>query len=444
MTPMKYSSYKESNVNWLGLIPESWGITKIKFNTYVKGRVGWHGLNSEEFSEIGIHLVTGTDFKDGFVNWDSCYRITEERYHEDPYIQLQEGDLLITKDGTIGKLARVKDLPGRATLNSGIFLVRAQNSAYLENYLYWILRSASFDYFMDLHKAGSTIQHLYQEVFNQFSFPIPSKNEQLRLVSYLDRETSKLDTLISKQDQLIELLQEKRKALISHAVTKGLNPDAKMKDSGVEWLGMVPDGWVVTLLKRGYSVSLGKMLQPEAKVESDELLPYLRAANIQWDGVDVSDVKEMWISNAERKHLRLEDGDLLVSEGGDVGRSSIWKNELPECYYQNSANRVRSLNGNNNRFLYYWILAVKDGGYIDILCNKSTIAHFTAEKVNALPVAYPEPTEQTKIADHLDIETTKIDTLIDKAKRSIELAKEHRTALISAAVTGKIDVREAA
>ena len=150
----------------------------------------------------------------------------------------------------------------------------------------------------------------------------------------------------------------------------------------------------------------------------------------------------MWFSATERKHLRLKDGDLLVSEGGDVGRSCIWKSELPECYYQNSANRVRGFNGNNNRFLYYWILTVKNGGYIDILCNKSTIAHFTAEKVNALPVAYPEPAEQIMIAKHLDSETSKIDTLIEKSKLSIELAKEHRTALISAAVTGKIDVRD--
>lgn len=218
-----------------------------------------------------------------------------------------------------------------------------------------------------------------------------------------------------------------------------LKPYPAYKDSGVEWLGTIPDGWMAALLKRGYDVCLGKMLQPEAKSEDDELLPYLRAANIKWGNVDLSDVKEMWISKSEQKSLLLKKGDALVSEGGDVGRTSIWNGELDICYFQNSVNRVRSRKGNSNRFLYYWIFAVKEKGFIDILCNKSTISHFTAEKVQALPVAFPSESEQQAIATFLDRETAKLDTLISKQERLIELLQEKRQAVISHAVIKGLD-----
>lgn len=211
------------------------------------------------------------------------------------------------------------------------------------------------------------------------------------------------------------------------------------KDSGVDWLGLVPSHWVVTALKHGYSVTLGKMLQPDAASEDDALLPYLRAANIQWAGVDCTDVKSMWFSKRDREQLRLEAGDLLVSEGGDVGRSAIWTGDIEECYFQNSVNRVRPLAGNLTTFLAYWMSTMKDKGFIDVLCNKSTIAHFTAEKVGSVPVPFPPRGEQLAIAAFLDHETTKIDTLVEEQKRLIELLKEKRQVVISQAVTKGLD-----
>ena len=207
------------------------------------------------------------------------------------------------------------------------------------------------------------------------------------------------------------------------------------KDSGVEWLGEVPGHWVVTALKRGFQVTLGKMLQPESTNPDDELLPYVRAANIQWDGVDATEVKTMWISARDRVQLSLKKGDLLVSEGGDVGRSCLWNNELEICYFQNSVNRVRALAGNSNRYLYYWMSVVKDKGYIDVLCNKSTIAHFTVEKVAAVPVPFPPANEQQAIATFLDTETAKIDGLMAEQRALVALLKEKRQAVISHAVT---------
>lgn len=207
------------------------------------------------------------------------------------------------------------------------------------------------------------------------------------------------------------------------------------KDSGVEWLGEVPEHWVVAPLKRGFSVTLGKMLQPDANGPDDELLPYLRAANIQWTGVDVSDIKQMWLSPRDRGQLTLQLGDLLVSEGGDVGRSCIWQNEISNCAFQNSVNRVRATHGGSTRYLYYWMSTIKDKGYVDVLCNKSTIAHFTAEKVAAVPVPFPLLPEQTAIATFLDHETAKIDALVAEQEKLINLLQEKRQAVISHAVT---------
>lgn len=207
------------------------------------------------------------------------------------------------------------------------------------------------------------------------------------------------------------------------------------KDSGADWLGEVPMHWTVAPLKRGFNVCLGKMLKTEATSPDDEYLPYLRAANIKWSGVDVADIKSMWFSPWEQQQLALKDGDLLISEGGDVGRSAIWAGEIEACYFQNSVNRVRPIGENSTRFAYYWMSLLKDKGFIDVLCNKSTIAHFTAEKVAAVPMALPPSEEQQAICLFLDREASKIDGLISEQEKLIALLKEKRQAVISHAVT---------
>ena len=209
----------------------------------------------------------------------------------------------------------------------------------------------------------------------------------------------------------------------------------RYKESGLTWLGKVPSTWTVTAMKHGYDIKLGKMLQPEQKGDKDELAAYIRAANIQWQGVETSDIKLMWFSPSERLDLILKKEDLLVSEGGDVGRACLWRNELSNCYFQNSVNRARSKPGNSTRFAKYWLSTLKDKGFIDVICNKSTIAHYTAEKLSATPVLLPSHSEQLAIATFLDRETAKIDNLIVEQERLIELLQEKRQAVISHAVT---------
>ncbi len=212
-------------------------------------------------------------------------------------------------------------------------------------------------------------------------------------------------------------------------------PYPDYKDSGVEWLGGIPAHWCSTTIKYGFSVCLGKMLQKDAKNEAEKLKPYLKAQNIQPNGVNISVVEQMWFSLSEIRTLRLEKGDVLVSEGGDVGRSAIWNDELPECYIQNAINRVRPVKGNSSRFFLYWMSFLKGSSYIDVICNKATIAHYTAEKVEVSPLLLPDDNEQRTIAAFLDYETARIDQLIAKQKQLIELLKEKRQAVISHAVT---------
>ncbi len=216
---------KDSGIEWLGKMPEGWEVKKIKHTSYVKGRIGWHGLQSDEFIDEGPYLVTGTDFINGAVNWYTCYHISEERYNQDPYIHLKEKDLLITKDGTIGKVALVENLQDKASLNSGIMLIRPLKNYYLTDFMFWVLNSKVFSEYIEYTKTGSTVQHLYQETFDNFIFPLPSTNEQENICGYLTEKTSQIDNLIQKIHSQIAALKEYRQALISNVATGKVRVD---------------------------------------------------------------------------------------------------------------------------------------------------------------------------------------------------------------------------
>lgn len=207
------------------------------------------------------------------------------------------------------------------------------------------------------------------------------------------------------------------------------------KDSGVEWLGEIPEHWKFSQVKYGYSITLGKMLQKEKNSYFDSFEPYLKAQNIQVSGLDLHTVDSMWFSREEKKKLLLEYNDILVSEGGDVGRSALWLGQMNQCYIQNAINRVRPKKNNSATFFQYWITFLKSTDFINIICNKATIAHYTVEKLASSPLLLPKKNEQQQIADFLDHETAKIDNLIDKQQQLIELLKEKRQAVISHAVT---------
>lgn len=208
-----------------------------------------------------------------------------------------------------------------------------------------------------------------------------------------------------------------------------------MKDSGIEWIGQIPQEWEISRVKHLYDVTLGKMLQPAPKSDDDELCSYMCAANINWSGVDLSVEKKMWFSTKDKESYRLAAGDLLVTEGGDVAVSCIWNDELPECYIQNAVHRVRPKSDASNRYLYYWLSTLKATGYIDLVCNKATLAHFTKDKFDSCVIPVVSADEQHTIANYLDIKCAEIDALIAAKEKTNALLKERRQSIIYEAVT---------
>lgn len=213
----------------------------------------------------------------------------------------------------------------------------------------------------------------------------------------------------------------------------------QMKPSGIMWIGDIPESWNISRVKYRYDISLGKMLQPIQESATDTLEYYMCSANITWEGIELSPLKQMWFGKNEKEQYRLKSGDLLVAEGGDVAVSCIWKDELPECYLQNAAHRVRHLYSNDNRFLYYWIYLCKSYGYIDQICNKATISHFTKEKFGETPICIMGLPEQQAIADYLDTQCAKIDSIAADLEKQIELLQKYKKSLITETVTKGLD-----
>lgn len=215
------NEFKRTDNFLLPEIPSSWSITKIKYNCYLKGRIGWQGLTADEYKEEGPYLITGTDFENGKINWETCVHITEKRYDEAYQIQIKENDLLITKDGTIGKVAIVRNMPGRTSLNSGVMVIRNVSNKYITSFLYYCLQSDIFWKWYEYNSRGqSTISHLYQEQFSGFQFPLPSISEQEEIVKYLDCKIQKIDRLIQIKKEKIEKLESLKTSVIYEYVTK--------------------------------------------------------------------------------------------------------------------------------------------------------------------------------------------------------------------------------
>ena len=279
--------------------------------------------------------------------------------------------------------------------------------------------------------------------FNDFSglvLPVPTPGAQARIADFLDRETAHIDTLIEKKERLIRLLDEKRAALITQAVTKGLNPDAPMKDSGVEWIGEIPEHWDTAPIGGLFDVQLGKML--DASRETGRYLrPYLRNQDVQWGRVNTESLPEMDFRPFERSRFALQTGDLLVCEGGDVGRTAMWDGALEECYYQKAIHRIRPASERSvPRFLFYVMRHLANAGAFLAGSNPNTIPHLTAVQLRRHRMTAPPREEALEVAAQLDRETGILDRVKETASRSILLLRERRAALITAAVTGQLDI----
>ncbi|MFG3142660.1 restriction endonuclease subunit S [Streptomyces sp. NPDC048211] len=358
-------------------------------------------------------------------------------------LDLRRGDVVIVEGGAgYGRSAVVReDLPGWGFQNS-IIRLRPLAGRADGRFLDYALQDALMRGRVDLFASTATIPHFTADKVSKFEISAPDLVEQRGIANFLDRETGQIDALISKQEEFVEFLRERRSGLIASAVA-GLDYGASLEPGEVSWIGSCPPGWIRGQVKHFGSVNLGKMLQSENK-GSDVLAPYMRAANVQPDGeLALGDAKTMWFSTREMRMLDLRAGDVVVVEGGigGYGRAAFISEPLDGWGFQNSINRIRPAGENDGRYLTYFLIMARQKGFITAYCNIVSMPHLTAEKLAAMPIMIPPSDVQRQIADRLDEETAKISALIAKAKEHIAFAKERRSALITAAVTGQIDVR---
>ena len=441
----RYPKYKDSGVEWLGEVPNGWDVVPLKHLASLKGRLGWQGLRADEYTEDGPFLVTSEHFANDRIDWQRCYHVPSDRYAMAPEIQLRPDDLLMMKDGAaMGKLAFVDHLPGPACLNSHLLLFRPLNGRFANRFLYYVLSGPIFKTYMVQERTGTTFFGISQERIGAFPFAVPPMNEQHHVLAFLDRETAKIDGLVAEQRRLIELLKEKRQAVISHAVTKGLNPHAPMKPSGIEWLGDVPEHWEFGRVKHYFRTCSGgtpNTSMQELYYTDETGIPWVRTTDLK-NGV----LREVAVFITERA---LSDTACAILPPGTVmiamygGDGTVGKNGLlaiRAAINQAVCGLLPSPSINSEyafRFMQfyrpYWMIGAE---------SSRKDPNISQERVGNAPITKPPREEQDAIVRFLDCQLRGFDALTAEAERAIDLLQERRTALISAAVTGKIDLRK--
>lgn len=442
----RYEAYKDSGVEWIGEIPVGWKTARMGTSCYLKGRIGWQGLKAEEFIDDGPYLVTGTDFCNGRVNWKTCYHISQDRFEEAPEIHVRNGDLLITKDGTIGKLALICDAPNAVSLNSHLLLLRPLDGQIDSRFLFWVLSGEEFSHYTDISQSGTIMASLSQDKIARFIYAVPSLEEQQAIADFLDTKTAEIDGLVADCEREVELLQEYRKAAISEAVTKGLDPNAPMKDSGVEWIGEIPEGWAATSLQRiGVTIEQGWSPSP-ARDWVDGCWGVLSLSAIKNGHFLPNEVKPVSIEEKIPLGLKLQNGDLLVTRSNTrelVGDACLVNHVDDRTVFSDLIYRLTlSASTIDSKFALYALLSVSTR--VQFAANakgsSGTMPKINHRIIKQLRICLPPLIDQRAIVAYLDAKTAAIDSLIDSKRQMIEKLREYRKSLISEAVTGKFKV----
>lgn len=426
-----YPEYKDSGVEWLGSVPVHWQLTRIKHIAEMTPK------KPNIKRDLECSFVPMEKLKTDSIILDET-RSVDDVY--DGYTYFQNADILMAKVTPCFENKNIAVAKGMVNQigfgSSEIYVIRVNEKA-SNRYLYYRLQENSF---MDIATAAMTgaggLKRVPSDVVNNFTAALPSPSEQERIANFLDHETAKIDTLIEKQQQLIKLLKEKRQAVISHAVTKGLNPNAKMRDSGVEWLGEVPEGW---------QIFPSKQLFPESKKRaalSDQQLSATQDYGVisQVKFMQLAGRRVVQLNHNQELRKRVDVGDFVISmRSFQGGLERAWDEGAIRSSYV-----VLKPTPNVERNYYQYLL--KSVRYIQALQSTANFIRdgqdMSYQNFVLIELPFPPLEEQRSIASFLRRETTHIDQLIDKATQLILLIQERRTALISAAVTGKIDVRD--
>lgn len=435
MSRSRHADYKSSGVEWFGDAPSHWVPVPL-FAAYDERFKKNDGGKVQDVLSLSHGRIIPRDV-------DSNHGLLPASF--DTYQIVEAGDIILrlTDLQNDQRSLRVGQSDQRGIITSAYSCLTPKLNID-RRFGFYLLNG--YDLMKVFYSQGGGVrQSMDYKDLKRLPLFLPALQEQKAIVRFLDRETARIDTLITKQERLIELLQEKRQALITRAVTKGLDPDAPMKDSGVAWLGEVPAHWEVAKLKhiatvRG-GVAKGRNLGDSPTVR----LPYLRVANVQDGYIDLTEVAEIEVAVTEVERYSLRKGDVLMNEGGDndkLGRGDVWNGEIHPCLHQNHVFAVRPM-----RVVSEWLALLTSAGYakrfFESRAKQTTnLASISSTNLSELPVVLPPQHEQRELLSRVAASLAELDTLSAKTQSMVELAKEHRSSLISAAVTGKIDVRE--
>ncbi|EHK9076604.1 TPA: hypothetical protein GRI66_15440 [Vibrio parahaemolyticus] len=435
-----YSEYKDSGVDWFGDIPSAWKFLPLKRNFKIVN--GSTPRSSEaSFWDGDITWVTPADLSKVDVHISgSSKNITNKGLSSCGTSLVPKGSLILSTRAPIGTIAIAsKEL----CTNQGCKSLVLYNN--VDSKFYYYVISVSGKQLNNLGR-GTTFLELSTDELSNFAVPTPSFAEQHKIVSFLDHETAKIDTLIAKQEKLIELLKEKRQAVISHAVTKGLNPDAPMKGSGVEWLGEVPEHWTVGRVK-----NLAKLISKGTTPSTiggdfiDEGIRFLKGENIG-KSLFVNPSPTFYISeevDAQLSRSRLQENDVLVIiAGATTGKASILTKDLLPANTNQAVSFIRPKKAIYSKLITLWLSTEFAQRIIWMGAVQAAQPNLSMENLGNLPIVLPDEDEIASLLNEIDKKVEQFDALIIKANSAIELMKERKIALISAAVTGKIDVRD--
>lgn len=431
-----YEKYKSSGIDWLGDVPEHWDVIKLGYRanmivpmrdkpTEFDGDVPW--IRIEDFD--GKYI---SDSK-------SEQRVSKQLIDSMNLKVYPAGTVLCSCSCRMGVTA----ITTQPLISNQTFIGIVPGPQVNSDFLFYVMNAFSGQ--LQIIATSAIQQYLSREDFQNFKIALPEPSEQQTIADFLDRETGRIDALIDKKRQFIKRLAEKRTALISRAVTMGLDPAVKLKPSGIDWLGDVPEHWDTKKIKY-LTIKIGSGITPKggATVYQDDGVPLLRSQNIHFDSLRMDDVAYIDESiHSEMKNSQVHPGDVLLNiTGASIGRCFYWSGEFKEANVNQHVCILRPANNCLTKFLYYLLRSEIGQAQIQNAQTGSGREGLNFETIKHFLVGLPKIEEQGAIVAYLDNETGKIDHLVDKVKQAIEKLQEYRSAIISAAVTGKIDVRE--
>ncbi len=438
-----YPSYKDSGVEWIGDVPEHWGVTYLGLVSK-RISVGLATSVTKYYRDSGIPIIRNLNIKEGYFDDSKMLYLDDEFANKEKSKMVYAGDVIAVHTGSnLGLACTVPDKYNNCHTFTTL-IVTTDNNTY-NNYLVYCINSNYGKREVERLKQGIGKDNLNVKEFREFKVLKNSLHEQQSIVNFLDQETGKIELLIEKQLKLIELLKEKRHAVISHAVTKGLNPNTPLKDSGIAWLGQIPEHWSTSAIKHivATPVTDGPHETPPFL---DEGVPFISAEAIS-KGFLNFDKKRAYISEElnkiySRKYSPKKFDIYMVKSGATTGVTAIVETDDVFNIWSPLAVIRCKQELSNPYFVLNFMRSREFKQAIELGWNFGTQQNIGMGVIENISVTTPPIEEQNQIARYLHDKTQKIDILINKSQQAVVLLKERKTALISAAVTGKIDVRE--